>query len=188
MTRTVKIDPTNVDDLTRAEMSERKNVVEVSRLLAKNVPGFEKAYLSGTSVRVGVRESRRVMGGYLLTTEDVLSCKRFEDGIAMGAYPIDIHDPKGGKTIFKFLKEAGGYNIPYRCLVPLSPGNLLIAGKNISATHEAMGTTRLQSTVMAIGQAAGTAAAQSVKSCLPLRGIDTGLLRKTLMAQGALVG
>jgi len=188
MTRTVRIDPTNVNDLTRAEIMERKNVVEVSRLLVKNVPGFEKAYLSGTSARVGVRESRRVMGEYLLTAEDVLSCKRFEDGIAMGAYPIDIHDPKGGKTIFNFLKEAGSYNIPYRCLVPVFPENLLVAGKNISATHEAIGTTRLQSTVMAIGQAAGTAAALAVKSNLPPRRINTNLLREALRAQRAMVG
>ena len=130
MTRTVGVDPTNVDDLTRAEISERKNVVEVSRLLIKNVPGFEKAYLSGTSPQVGVRESRRIIGEYVLTMEDVTSCKVFEDGIARGAYPIDIHDPLGGKTQFHFLREGGSYNIPYRCLVPLkreiswSPGKI----------------------------------------------------------------
>ena len=188
MTRTVGIDPTDADDLTRAEISERKNVIEVSRLLIKNVPGFEKAYLSGTSTRIGVRESRRVTGEYVLTVEDVLSCKRFEDGVAMGAYPIDIHDPKGGKTQFSFLNEGGSYNIPYGCLIPLKIDNLIIAGKNISATHEAIGTTRLQPAVMAIGQAAGTAASMAVKADVALRRLDPQALRKRLQDQGALVG
>jgi hypothetical protein len=188
MTRTVGVDPTNVDDLTRAEILERKNVIEVSRLMIKNVPGFEKAYLSGTSPRVGIRESRRVIGEYVLTTEDVLSCRRFEDGIALGAYPIDIHDPKGGKTQFSFLREGGSYNIPYRCMVPLHRENLLIAGKNISATHEAIGTTRLQPAVMAIGQAAGTAAAMAAKLDVSPRKLDPVALRKRLKKQGALVG
>ena len=188
MTRTVEIDPTDADDLTRAEISERKNVIEVSRLLIKNVPGFEKAYLSGTSARIGVRESRRVTGEYVLTMEDVLSCRRFDDGIAMGAYPIDIHDPRGGKTKFSFLKEGGSYNIPYRCLVPLKRENLIIAGKNISATHEAIGTTRLQPAVMAIGQAAGTAASMAVKADVAPRRLDPQALRKRLQDQGALVG
>jgi len=188
MTRTVNVDPTNADDLTRAEISERKNVVEVSRLLIKNVPGFEKAYLSGTSPAVGIRESRRVIGEYVLTTEDVLSCRRFEDGVAMGAYPIDIHDPKGGKTQFKFLREGGSYNIPYRCLIPLEIENLVVAGKNISATPEAIGTTRLQATVMAIGQAAGTAAAMAAKSSVSPRRMDPIHLRRKLQEQGALVG
>ncbi len=184
----MEINPTDADDLTRAEISERKNVIEVSRLLIKNVPGFEKAYLSGTSARIGVRESRRVTGEYVLTLEDVLSCRRFGDGIAMGAYPIDIHDPRGGKTKFRFLKEGGSYNIPYRCLVPLKRENLIIAGKNISATHEAIGTTRLQPAVMAIGQAAGTAASMAVKADVAPRRLDPQVLRKRLQDQGALVG
>lgn len=188
MTRTVNINPTDIDDLTRAEISERKNVVEVSRLLIKNVPGFEKAYLSGTSPSVGIRESRRVVGEYVLTKEDVLSCTRFEDGIAMGAYPIDIHDPKGGKTQFKFLIEGGSYNIPYRCLVPQKIDNLIVGGKNISATHEAIGSTRLLATVMAIGQGAGTAAALAVKNNTQPRKIDSSYLREELKKQGAIVG
>jgi hypothetical protein len=188
MTRTVNVDPTNVDDMTRAEISERKNVVEVSRLLIKNVPGFENAYLSGTSPSVGVRESRRVIGEYVLTKKDVLSCRRFEDGVAMGAYPVDIHDPKGGKTQFMFLREGGSYNIPYRCLIPKKVEGLVVAGKNISATHEAIGTTRLQPAVMAIGQAAGTAAALAVRTDLDPRHLAASDLKKTLTAQGAMVG
>jgi hypothetical protein len=188
MTRTVNIDPTNVDDLTKAEISERKNVVEVSKLLIKNVPGFENAYLSGTSPAVGVRESRRVIGEYMLTTEDVLSCRRFDDGVALGAYPVDIHDPKGGKTQFMFLREGGSYNIPYGCLIPREIEGLIVAGKNISATHEAIGTTRLQATVMAVGQAAGTAAALAVRTDLYPRRLPPGDLRKALIAQGAIVG
>jgi hypothetical protein len=188
MTRTVNIDPTDADDLTRAEIAERKNVVDISRLIIKNVPGFEEAYLSGTAPWLGVRESRRILGEYMFTLDDVLTCRRFEDGVAMGAYPVDIHDPKGGKTQFQFLEEGGSYNIPYRCLIPMNRENLIVAGKNISATHEAMGTTRLQATVMAIGQAAGTAAALSAKESVPPRKIDTKELRKRLEEQGAVVG
>jgi hypothetical protein len=188
MTRTTNVDPTNVDDITRAEVAERKNVVEVSRLLMKNVPGFENSYLSGVSPSIGVRESRRIVGAYTLTVEDVLSCRRFEDGVALGAYPVDIHDPKGGRTQFMFLEGGGSYNIPYRCLLPQKIENLLVAGKNVSATHEAIGTVRLQATVMAIGQAAGTAAALATRAGCSPRELDFLTLRKVLEDQGAVVG
>ncbi len=187
VTRTVGIDATRAEELSRAEVEERKKVYETVQALRRYVPGFEKAYLASTAVEVGVRESRRILGDYLLSTEDVLEGRRFEDGIARGAYPIDIHDPKGGHVTHTFIKNGEFYDIPYRCLLPQGIEGLLVAGRCISTSHEAQGTTRQMPTVMAMGEAAGTAAALAVRTGVTPRGLRVELLRQTLTEQGASV-
>lgn len=187
VTRTVGIDATRAEDLTRAEVEERKNVFEIVKKLQRFVPGFEKAYLHSTAVEVGIRESRRILGEYQLTAEDVLEGRSFEDGIAKGAYTMDIHDPKGGHVVHTFIKDGGSYDIPYRCLTPLRVDGLLVAGRCISATHDALGSTRQMPTCMALGEAAGTAAALSAGGGVDPRRVDTRLLRETLLRQGASV-
>ena len=108
LTRTTNIDGTSDEDLTRAELEERKKVVEaVKALREEKVPGFENCYLLSTAPQVGIRESRRIRGEYTLTREDVLEGRKFPDGIGRGAYPIDIHDPKGGPHFFHFIKDGG---------------------------------------------------------------------------------
>jgi ribulose 1,5-bisphosphate synthetase/thiazole synthase len=183
-TRTVNIDATDAESLTFGEISERRNIKRLMDGLTKRIPGFENAYVSRTA-ELGIRESRSVVGDYILTGEDVFNSRLFEDVIARGAYPSDIHDPKGGKTQFTFIKDGGSYGIPYRCLIPKDLEGLLVAGRSISATQDANGTVRLQGTVIAQGQAAGTAAALAAQGKFSVRLVPIGVLQRKLTEQGA---
>lgn len=186
LTRTTGINGTSDEDLTRAEVSERIKVFEAVRALHK-IPGFEKCYLITTAAQVGVRETRRVVGEYVLTKEDCIDGRKFADSISHGAYPIDIHDPKGGPHWFQFIKDGESYGIPYRCCVPKSIDQLLIAGRAISMTHEALGSVRNQATVMGIGHGVGTAAALAARQGRRPRDLDVNELRQLLVQQGAVV-
>lgn len=185
-TRTVGVDGTLAEDLSMAEISERRHVHDLVAALRKNVPGMENCYLLYTAP-VGIRESRNIIGEYLLEKEDVLSARQFEDSVVRGAYPIDIHDPHGGRTQFQFIKDGGSYSIPYRCFLPKGTDNLLVAGRCLSATHEAMGTARIMGVVMCQGQAVGTAAALAIKDGVSLREINIPALQETLVKAGALI-
>ena len=187
ITRTTNIDPTIAEDITRAEISERKNVKNVVKAFRENIPGFEKAYLAFSSIRVGIREGRRIKGLYTLTEDEVVNQSEFEDGIARGAYPIDIHDPKGGNTQFTFIKEGGSYALPYRCLIPEGSANLIVAGRCASSTGKALGSVRLMACCMAQGQAAGTAAAIAVKDDVNPADVNISQLKEKLIDAGAIL-
>jgi hypothetical protein len=187
VTRTTGIDGTKAEDLTRAEISERKNAFEVAKALKKHVPGFEKSYLAATAVEVGVRESRRIVGDYELSTEDVAEGRDFGDSVCRGAYPVDIHDPTGGHVKHTFIKDGGSYGIPYGCFLPKRLENILVAGRCISASHEAHGSSRQMPTCVGMGQATGTAAAIAAGRGLTPRALDVKFLREVLTTQGACV-
>jgi glycine/D-amino acid oxidase-like deaminating enzyme len=184
MTRVTDIDPLNPDDLTRAEVESRRQVMELLQFFRERVPGFEHARIAATGTQVGIRESRRIVGRYTLTADDVLHARRFEDAIARSAYPIDIHNPSGSGTTTHRLAPGESYEIPYRCLVPINREQLLVAGRCISTTHEALASTRLTPTVMTLGQAAGTAAALANKGRVRVGEAEPNELRATLMADG----
>ena len=186
MTRVVDIDPLDPDDLTRAEVEARSQVDELVAFFRRYVPGFADARLAATAAQIGIRESRRIVGEYTLTRDDVLSAKTFEDAVARSAYPIDIHNPSGSGTTTHRLAPGSAYEIPYRCLVPRTVDDLLVAGRCISTTHEALASTRLTPTVMTLGQAAGTAAALAVEEHVVPRCIDTGALRARLRRDGSI--
>lgn len=188
MTR-IHADPTDVQDVTRAELEGRRQVDEVMRFLKDNVPGFAYAKLLQTGVQVGFRESRRVVGEYVLTAEDVLGGRRFPDAVAMGGFPIDIHSPDNDGLTVATPVAAYGYEIPYRCLVPRGAANLLVAGRCISTTHEAYASTRVTATCFATGQAAGTAAAMAVRMAGDLdQAAFITELQRALLADGAIFG
>lgn len=187
ITRTTEVDPTKAEDINRAEINERRNVAAVIEGMKERVPGLEKAYLVSTSTRVGIREGRRIRGLYTLTEQELIERGEFRDGIARGAYPIDIHDPKGGKTQFGFIKEGGSYAVPYRCLIPEGSENLLVAGRCVSTTGKALGSVRLMPCCMALGQAAGTAAALACQQGTPPMKLDADQLRKRLSKDGAVL-
>ena len=187
ITRTTNIDPTDAGDINKAEISERQNVENVIKAFRNRIPGFETAYLVASSIRVGIREGRRIKGLYTLTEEEVVNKSEFDDGIARGAYPIDIHDPSGGNTKFTFIKEGGSYAVPYRCLVPAESENLIVAGRCVSTTGKALGSVRLMACCMALGQAAGTAAALAVMSGLSPHKIDIAQLKSTLIKNNAIL-
>ncbi|MFC1691945.1 FAD-dependent oxidoreductase, partial [Candidatus Latescibacterota bacterium] len=173
--------------ITEAEIEGRRQVQDMVRFLKKYIHGFEESYLSKTGTQIGVRESRRIMGHYVLTSEDVLEARHFEDGIACGCYSIDIHNPDGEGTIIKRLQEGTYYQIPYRCLIPKKLDNCIIASRCISTTHEAHGSVRVMPTVWSIGQAGGTSAAMCIRKCIQPRDVDVKELRTTLKNQGAFI-
>ncbi len=186
-TRVTHVDGTSRDDLVRAEIEARRQTEEIAAFLRRKVPGFEKAYLSHTAPQIGVRETRRILGEYILTGEEVLGGRKFADGIALGSYPIDVHNPAGEGTIMKHLPPGEFYSIPYRCLVPREVNGLLVAGRPISTTHEAHASTRIQPICYATGQAAGVAAALALKRGLQPRELAVGELQETLRNQGAIL-
>jgi hypothetical protein len=187
ITRTTKVDPTKAEDINRAEISERRNVAAVIEAMRERIPGLEKAYLVNTCTRVGIREGRRIRGLYTLTEKEVIERSEFPDGIARGAYPIDIHDPNGGKTQFSFIKGGGSYAVPYRCLIPEVSKNFIVAGRCASTTGKALGSVRLMACCMALGQAAGTAAALASQGKIPPVKLDADTLRKQLLRNGAIL-
>jgi hypothetical protein len=184
MTRVVDIDPLDPDDLTRAEVEARRQVMQLFDFFRRDVPGFARARLAATATQIGIRESRRIVGAYTLTRDDVLQARTFDDAVARSAYPIDIHNPSGSGTTTHRLPPGASYEIPYRCLVPERVEALLVAGRCISTTHEALASTRLTPTVMTLGQAAGTAAVLAVRSGARPRDVDAAALRAQLVADG----
>lgn len=190
-TRVLGCDGSDSQSLTRAEIDGRLQAWEfLDRFLKPNIPGFENAFIAWTAGKIGVRETRRIVGEYVLTEEDVRSFRKFSDTVVCGSYEIDIHSPTGDGT----RHEGGGFycgrywTIPYRSLVPLDIDNLLVAGRCLSATHEAASAVRVMANTTAMGEAAGTAAALSVRSHTAPRRLNTTELQSALVAQGAWLG
>lgn len=184
-TRVVKLDATKAEDLTVAEETARKQVRQMLAFLKKDVPGFENAHLSVLPTQIGIRESRRVLGDYVLTVEDVLEARKFADGIARGCYPVDIHNPSGTGTVIQQLPPGEAYDIPYRCLTPLGFDNLLIAGRPISSDHAAHSSHRVMPIAACNAEAAGVAAGMCVRGKHDIRSVDLNALRARLKARGA---
>jgi len=185
--RELDIDGTKVEDLTRAEINLLKQNKMVIKWLKEEVPGFQNSILIETSCQMGIRETRRIMGEYKLTAEDVLEGREFDDAICRGAYSLDIHNPEGAGVKLIAVKSGGSYTIPYRSLIPLNIENLLVGGRCISTTSEALASTRVMVTCMATGEGAGTAAAIAVKDNVSLRDLDIAKLKKTLIDQGVIL-
>ena len=158
MNRVNPLDPTA---LFAAECELRRQIRQIVAFLKNNIPGFENIRVNGSSTTLGVRESRRVMGEYVLTGEDLIAGRQFDDAIVHGAnFPIDIHNPDGaGQSETEGCPhQAQDYDIPYRCLCPRGIDNLLTAGRCISGDHRAHASYRVMRICMAMGHAAGAAA------------------------------
>jgi hypothetical protein len=173
---------TDVEDLTRSEIQSRKEAKAVAEFLRKNIHGFESSFILDTPVGIGVRETRRIVGEYVLTKDDMIEGRRFGDAIAQNMMPIDIHGP-GEKHTWIPMKKP--YDIPYRCLLPKRVDNLLVAGRCISTDHQTQGSIRSIPCCFATGQASGTAAALAIKSGSSLKELDIKTLQETLVKQGA---
>lgn len=184
-TRITDVLGTDVWDLTSAEIEGRRQVAQLTSFLKKYVAGFENTYLQQTGTKVCVRETRRITGEYTLSGDDVLQAKKFSDVIAHGAYPIDIHNPKGKGTVLRRLKPGEAYDIPLRCLLPLKVENMLVAGRCISGTHEALASYRVMPISMATGQAAGVCAAIACKTGERPRKVGARDVQEELIRQGA---
>lgn len=180
-TRIVKLNPVDPWDLSRAEQEGRKQAHELIRFFRKSCVGFENAILVSTGVQIGVRESRRVMGDYVLTQEDLLESKYFEDTVALGGYPIDIHNPTGAKTATTHLKPGQYYYIPLRSLIVKGFENFLVCGRCMSATHEAGAAIRVTPIAMGVGQAAGAAAGLASTEGIPVRNLEIVKIHDALL-------
>lgn len=179
-------DGTDVADLTAAEIEGRDQVAALVEFFRADLPGFEHCELLDTAATIGVRETRRVVGKYTLTLDDLRTGRPFDDVIAHAAYPVDIHDPTGaGGGVNESLSTANVYQIPYRCLLPESLPNVLVAGRAVSATHEALAAIRVMPPAFAMGEAAGTAAALAVAAGVTPHEIDVPALQAQLLRQGA---
>jgi hypothetical protein len=183
MSRVCGTDSRDPASNTNGEIEARFQNEEVVRYLKKYVPGFENAYVEKSAAFLGIRESRRVVGEYMLTDKDIVDCRKFDDAICAASYPVDIHHSTGGDCTLYWCPDC--YDIPYRCLVPKGVGSLLMAGRCASMTHEAMASTRVMSTCMAMGEAAGKAASIAVLKGVEPKDVDIDELRGELLAEGA---
>lgn len=187
-TRIINKDGTKLRDVTEAMIEGRRQVAEVAAFMRKNIPGFENAVVSETSPHIGVRETRRIRGDYTISAKDIVEVTPFEDCIARGNWYIDIHSPTGEGTERVHPPEGKWYEIPYRAIRAQGVDNLLVASRCIDSSHEAHAAIRITPQVMAIGEAAGAAAALCVKlGLISTRELDGKLLRETLRKQGAFV-
>ena len=187
-TRIVAKSPLDPRTLTEAEFDGRRQMKALMELFRREAPGFAGAFIEKSAAMIGVRESRRVMGEYVLDVEDVIHGRKFDDAVACSTYPVDIHNPAGTGTVIRRVPKNDWYEIPYRAIVPLGVENLVMAGRAISATHEGHSSLRVMPVVAAIGQAAGTAAAMAAKGRKRPRNVDAAALRAALRQAGAFVG
>lgn len=179
--------------LSTAEIEARKQVDELTYFLKTYVPGFENMEVAYSGPMIGIRSSRQINGLYKLTLNDLLQTKIFDDTIAHGGYPVDVHDPEGKddsnrdfyKIVENQLQSGECYQIPYRCLVNNVIANLITVGRSISATFEAQGAIRVSPIAGAIGHSGGVAAGLAAKSAVNARDVSIATLRETLKQQGA---
>ena len=186
----LNIDASDVWSLGHAEMQGRKQAWNAARFLQSDVPGCALGHLRAFGTQVGIRETRRVAGDHILTAEELLEPAQFPDAIAAGAYPIDIHPSVGGGLDYRGLGDDHAYQIPYRSLVPKTLDNALVVGRGISATHQALAAIRVMTISMAVGQAAGVAAAMAGKTVsggLNVRDVPVADLQRALREQQALL-
>lgn len=179
-------DPTDPVALSRAEAEGRRQALEYYRFLKDRIPGYENSVLSSFSVYIGIRESRRIYGEYRLTREDVLSARKFPDAIAQCGAPIEEHHA-GSDTRWEYIPDSQTYDIPYRTLVPQKVDGLLVAGRCLSASHDAHASVRSMGQAMATGQAAGVAAAMAAHKNIEPRYIDVKELQRRLIRLGAIL-
>lgn len=172
--------------LTEAETAGRRQALEYVRFLRDRIPGYERASLVALGTQIGVRETRRVYGDARLTRDDVLAARAFEDGIGLCGAPIEDHH-SGADTVWEYLPDGSAVGIPYRTLVVRDATNVLVAGRCFSATHDAHASVRSMAQCMAMGQAAGTAAAMAVSTGQDPRDVDVQALRARLRAEGAVL-
>ena len=185
-TRIVKLDPTDMFDVTKAEIEAREQVFEMLELF-KTFDCCKNAQVVSTACEIGTRESRMIDGEYVLTGQDLLSLCRFHDSIALGNYDIDIHNPEGSGTSHHYFGQGEFYEIPYRSLIPKDSENLLVAGRCVSCDHEAQASIRIMPIVCTLGQAAGSAIAAAKQDNCGVKEVDIEKLQKILVDNGAAI-
>ena len=177
-------DGTDIFDLTDAEIRGRAIAEEAARFLVNEMPGFSSAYLQDTATTLGIRETRHALGDHVLTFEEAAACTKQPDGVAASTWPFEFHT-EGADTRWEFLPDGDWFEVPYRSLLVRGIDNLLVAGRCISATHEALASSRVTGVCMAIGEGAGVAASMAIADDSTVREVDGEKLHAELVAAGA---
>jgi len=181
MSRIAGLNPVDPFDLSAAEAAGRRQALATVDFLRKRVPGFANCEVAFTGPNIGVRESRKIVGVHVLSEEDLVHNTMFPDAIGMGGYPIDLHDPDGkAGTHYVRLAEGSWYSIPYRSCLTNEISNLIVTGRCLSATQNALAAVRVTPIVMGLSQGVGVAAAQAAQSGIDVRVLDTDRLRAVL--------
>jgi len=186
-TRIVKHDPTDPIAVSNAEITARAQIREMVAFLKENSEAFKNASISDIAADIGVRESRKLVGEHVLTVEELKACTKFDDAIALGNYDVDIHNPEGAGTSHYMFAPGEYYSIPYRSLLPKELDNLLVAGRCLSATHEAQASVRIMPICAAMGEAAGVALSVAKASGKNARTVDVATVREELRKNGAAI-
>ncbi len=176
------LDPTRAEDLTEGEMQGRRQVREYARFLRDHIPGCERSFVNDTGVQIGVRQTRSILGSERLSNEDVVARRKRADGIARSPWPIELH--AGDRPKLEWLLD-DWYEVPYGALVPARGENLLVAGRCLSAEHEALASARVTAQCFSYGHAAGLAAATALARGVSVRSLEGEELRAMLNAEGA---
>ena len=175
------------EQLAYAEIEGRRQCWDVFDFIRRSTPGFERAYIVEIAPQIGIRETRRVRGEYMVTGEDVLGCADFPDTIGVNGWPVEAH--VSGDVNFVFHKKERGFNqLPYRMIVPQGVGNLFVTGRCASMTHEAQSSARVSGSCFVMGQAAGTAAHLALAGGIAPREVNVSELQRRLEADGAYLG
>lgn len=181
------VDPTSAESVAAGMREGTEQALQLAEAVKRH-PAFAEAEVEFVAPKLGVREGRRIIGDYVLTADDCLNARKFDDMVAACAYSLDIHDPLGGAAKLVKIGDPGYYHIPYRSLIAKGRKNLLLSSRCISGTHEAHSSYRVMSGVSAIGEAAGTAAALAVWSKADdARDVSAARIRYVLQAGGQFV-
>ncbi len=179
------VDSTKIEDLYPAELALRGQIDTLIRFFRENLPGYENCKYIASGTTTGIRESRRVVGEYLITAEELAAGKRFDDVVVHRAeFIVDIHNPAGAGQAEEKIQYVVPYDLPYGCFVPKGVDGLMTAGRCISGTHRAHASYRVMSICMAMGQAVGVAAALCARQGCQPRELDVKALQKELAALG----
>jgi hypothetical protein len=183
-----RIDPLNPADVFKAEASLRRQIGKIVDFLKNNIPGFSEIRIKGSASTLGVRESRRILGRYQLTEDDLMAGRAFPDTVVHKAnFCLDIHNPSGaGQSVYAEKRPVTPplYDIPFSAMCPIGCNNLITAGRCISGTHVAHSSYRVMRICMAMGQAAGAAAAVMIKTKTSTDTVDVDLIRRHLIDRG----
>jgi hypothetical protein len=177
----------DAEQLSFGEVEGRRQVRDTFEFIRSAAPGFEQAHIADIAPQIGIRETRRVRGEYMLTEDDVLDCADFPDSIGVNGWPVEDH--VAGSVDFRFQRSPRGFNhLPYRMIVPLAVENLLVAGRCASMTHGGQSAARVSGPCFAMGQAAGTAAHLALREGVTVRALESRRLQEMLKAEGANLG
>jgi FAD-dependent oxidoreductase family protein len=183
------VDGTDAAQLSRAEREGRRQAVDYHRFLKSCVPGFERAYIVDMAPQLGIRETRRVLAEYMVTGDDVIQCRDFEDTIGVNGWPLELHVAGDVRWVWPAIPGSRGFNqLPLRMIRPVALDNVLVAGRCAGMTHEGQSAARVSGACFVMGQAAGTAAALAIASGKMPGSIEIGTLQRALESDGAYLG